>query len=64
MHEDLFAFDIFQANIDNSVNKNSNGGKIVERLKELEQTIGYEFSNKILLLQAFTLQEFEVFVIF
>ena len=58
-----FAFDIFGANIDNSLNKNSNGGKIVERLKELEQTIGYEFSNKNLLLQAFTLQEFEVFVI-
>ena len=35
----------------------------MERLKELEQTIGYEFSNKNLLLQAFTLQEFEVFVI-
>ncbi len=35
----------------------------MERLKELEKTIGYEFSNKNLLLQAFTLQDFEVFVI-
>ena len=52
-----------QLELCNTSNNSYNGGEIAKRFRDLEQNLGYEFYNKNLLLQAFTHQDFETFLI-